>query len=495
MRELIEKASVLHEALPYIRKFHGATFVVKYGGHAMVDEALRDGFARDVTLMKYVGLNPVVVHGGGPQIDAMLAAMGVVSERIDGLRVTDPRTMEVVEMVLGGKVNQAIVSLISKHGGRAVGLTGRDDAFLRARKVLEMRTKKGALVDPGRVGEIVSVRPDVVRALMAAGFIPVIAPVAVDENGESLNVNADTVAGHVAAALGAEKLVLMTDIEGVRGASGELVPSLTAGDIARMKDEGVISGGMIPKVQCALDALSTGVAKVHIIDGRMRHAALLEIFTDRGIGTEIVALGPRRAPPTGRRGPRDATARLRDSCQPRTSRQPYVAVASYVRWQVQRLCAEPSVPSQASSPLIVVRPSRSPAMIALLMSCPPSRHCLSEQGMKKSAGAEATTTILMCDESSARVSPRRNRRARRNVRRLGMAAASRGAPSSASWRRRMRSAASLVRRNMGISVCATRREALARHYSRAPSAIAPRKKRASPAPARRTGWPWCAIAG
>ncbi len=289
MRDVIEKANVLHEALPYIRRFHGRTFVIKYGGHAMVDERLRDGFARDVALLKYVGINPVVVHGGGPQIDEMLKTMGVVSERIDGLRVTDEATMDVVEMVLGGKVNQEIVSLICNHGGRAVGLSGKDDAFMNARKVDRMRTKKGAEVDPGRVGAMARVNPDILNKLMAGGFIPVVAPVAVDDHGRSLNVNADTVAGHIAAALKAEKLVLMTDIAGVCDAEKTLIPSLTRESIARLRAEGVIAGGMIPKVECALDALAGGVDKVHIIDGRMEHAVLLEIFTDRGIGTEITA--------------------------------------------------------------------------------------------------------------------------------------------------------------------------------------------------------------
>ncbi len=289
MQQLIEKAGVLHEALPYIRRFHGRTFVIKYGGHAMIDSALRDGFARDVALLKYVGLNPVVVHGGGPQIDQMLAAMGVVSERIDGLRVTDDRTMEVVEMVLGGKLNQEIVSLICTHGGRAVGLSGKDDLFMRARKVERMRTKKGVEVDPGRVGDVHTIDPDIVHKLIAGGFIPVIAPIAVDERGESLNVNADTIAGKIAAALHAEKLVLMTDIEGVCDSNKTLIPSLSAATVARLRADGVIDGGMIPKVQCALDAVSAGVGKAHIIDGRVKHAVLLEIFTDRGVGTEIVA--------------------------------------------------------------------------------------------------------------------------------------------------------------------------------------------------------------
>ncbi|MFM2416331.1 MAG: hypothetical protein RL385_1054 [Pseudomonadota bacterium] len=287
MQDLIDKAATLHEALPYIRRFHGRTVVVKYGGHAMVDPALQQSFARDIVLMRYVGIDVVVVHGGGPQIDKELAAMGVVSERIDGLRVTDARTMEVVEMVLGGRVNHAIVAMINRHGGRAVGLNGHDDRCIRADKVAEMRTKSGKLVDPGRVGAVKEVRPQVIQALLKQGVIPVIAPVAVDDDGNSLNVNADTVAGAVAAALDAEKLVLMTDIEGVKDAEGELIPSLTTGDIERLKVEGVISGGMIPKVDCALDALRAGTSKVHIIDGRLRHAVLLEVFTDRGVGTEI----------------------------------------------------------------------------------------------------------------------------------------------------------------------------------------------------------------
>jgi acetylglutamate kinase len=289
MQRLIEKAAILHEALPYIRRFHGRTFVIKYGGHAMVDPELADGFARDIVLMKYVGLNPIVVHGGGPQIDRLLRTMGVESERIDGLRVTDDHTMEVVEMVLGGKINQEIVSLICQHGGHAVGLSGKDDGFILADKVESMRTKSGRTVDPGRVGAVREVRPKIVQQLVAGGFIPVVAPVAVDDQGRSLNVNADTVAGAVAAALEAEKLVLMTDIEGIRGRDGSVVSSLSAAEIEKLIEDGVIEGGMIPKVRCGLDALKQGVKKVHVIDGRMRHACLLEIFTDRGIGTEIVA--------------------------------------------------------------------------------------------------------------------------------------------------------------------------------------------------------------
>lgn len=290
MQDLVFKASILHEALPYIRRFHGRIFVLKYGGHAMIDPLLRDSFARDVTLMKLIGIHPVVVHGGGPQIDAMLGQMGVVSERIDGLRVTDERTMEVVEMVLAGKVNSEIVSLMCRAGARAVGLSGKDDSFLMGEKVTRMRTKSGKDVDPGLVGRIVRVKTDVVQKLVDGGFVPVIAPVAVDEDGRSLNVNADTVAGAVAASLKADKLLLMTDIDGVRGADGHIASSMTAPDVRALIDDGVISGGMIPKVQSALDALATGVAKVHVVDGRVQHAALLEVFTDKGIGTEILGV-------------------------------------------------------------------------------------------------------------------------------------------------------------------------------------------------------------
>jgi acetylglutamate kinase len=287
MKTLIEKAAILHEALPYIRKFHGQTFVIKYGGHAMIDEELRRSFARDIVLMQYVGLHPVVVHGGGPQVDERLKEMGVVSERIDGLRVTDERTMDVVEMVIGGALNQEIVSLICGHGGRAVGLSGKDDRFLLAERVTKMKTKSGKEVDPGRVGRITKVNPEIVLKLMQSGFIPVVAPIASDSDGESLNVNADTVAGALAAALHARKLVLMTDTEGVKDAAGKVRSSLTAEEISALRSDGVIAGGMIPKVECALEAIAGGVKKAHIIDGRTQHAVLLELFTDQGIGTEI----------------------------------------------------------------------------------------------------------------------------------------------------------------------------------------------------------------
>jgi acetylglutamate kinase len=287
MEELIEKAKILQEALPYIRRFHGCTFVIKYGGSAMTDERLQESFVRDVVLMKYVGMNPIVVHGGGPQIDETLRGLGIVPRKVDGLRVTDERTMEVVEMVLGGRINKQIVSLIGRQGGRAVGVSGIDDGLFLASKAPPVQTKSGP-VDTGRVGEIREVRPQVLNALIAAGVIPVIAPLGIDREGRSLNINADTAAGELAAALKAEKLVLMTDTAGVCDRDGKLLQSLTAQQIAELRASEVITGGMIPKVECALGALAGGVSKVHVLDGRVQHAILLEIFTDRGIGTEIV---------------------------------------------------------------------------------------------------------------------------------------------------------------------------------------------------------------
>jgi acetylglutamate kinase len=288
MRTLIEKAAVLHEALPYIQRFRNKTFVIKYGGAAMSEDSLRQGFARDVVLMKYVGINPVVVHGGGPQIDEQLARLKIESKRVEGLRVTDDATMEVVEMVLSGRINKEIVSLIGNHGGRAVGLSGMDDRLLLAEKIAPVHTRSGTVVDTGRVGAVSRVRTEVLKSLIDGGFIPVVAPVGIDSAGVSLNINADTAAGAIAAAMGAEKLVLMTDTPGVCDAHGELIHSLTAQESARLRESGVISGGMIPKVECALEALGGGVQKCHILDGREQHAILLEIFTDRGIGTQIV---------------------------------------------------------------------------------------------------------------------------------------------------------------------------------------------------------------
>jgi acetylglutamate kinase len=287
MEELIEKAKVLMEALPYIRRFHGRTMVIKYGGAAMADASLQESFVRDVVLMKYVGMNPIVVHGGGPQIDEVLRGLGIVPRRVEGLRVTDDATMDVVEMVLAGRINKQWVSLIGRHGGRAVGLSGIDDGLLLAERLPPVQTKSGP-VDTGRVGSIREVRPAVLSVLVAAGFIPVIAPLGIDRDGHTLNINADTAAGELAAALKAEKFVLMTDTAGVCDRDGKLLQSLTAAEIARLRETEVISGGMIPKVECALAALSGGVGKVHVIDGRVQHAILLEVFSDSGVGTEIL---------------------------------------------------------------------------------------------------------------------------------------------------------------------------------------------------------------
>ena len=291
MDELVSKAAVLHEALPYIRRFHERIFVVKYGGHAMVDAALKESFARDVCLLRYVGIRVVVVHGGGPQINATLKRLGIDSRFSGGFRITDDETMDVVEMVLGGAINQEIVGNICKYGGRAVGLSGKDDQFMRAERAdaVQSRAADGTAIDVdlGRVGTVSQVTSGLLDRLVTEGFIPVIAPIAVGPNSEALNVNADSAAGAVASALRAAKFVLMTDVEGVLDANKQLIASLRAGDIERLIAERTIVDGMVPKVRCALSAVDGGVEKVHIIDGRRRHALLLEIFTDQGIGTEI----------------------------------------------------------------------------------------------------------------------------------------------------------------------------------------------------------------
>jgi acetylglutamate kinase len=296
MEALVQKAAILHEALPYIRRFHGRTFVVKYGGHAMADEELKQSFAKDVCLLRYIGIQVVVVHGGGPQISQTLERMGIKSSFSGGMRITDDETMNVVEMVLGGGVNQDIVGLICSQGGRAVGLAGKDDHFMQAERLDSVpatdETGNSITVDLGRVGRIARVKPGIVRNLIEDGFIPVIAPTAVDEHGNSLNVNADIAAGKLAASLEAAKLMLMTDVEGVKDRGGNLLRSLGAAEADKLIEQDVISGGMIPKVRCALEAVEGGVEKVHIVDGRCRHALLLEIFTDRGIGTEISAQKP-----------------------------------------------------------------------------------------------------------------------------------------------------------------------------------------------------------
>jgi acetylglutamate kinase len=284
-------ADILIEALPYIRRFYGETIVIKYGGSAMVDETLKEDFARDVTLMKFIGLHPVVVHGGGPQIGSVLEKMGISSEFVDGMRVTDEPTMDVVEMVLVGKVNKEIVAQISQQGGRAVGLSGKDGGLILSRKLHLVRPqtegKPPEIIDMGMVGEVASVKPEIIRTLESGGFIPVIAPVGVGASGETYNINADWVASKVAVALNAIKLILLTDVEGVMDRSSSLVSSMTAKGIQKLLEEGTISGGMIPKIQCALEAIQRGVRRAHIIDGRKPHAVLLELFTDSGIGTEV----------------------------------------------------------------------------------------------------------------------------------------------------------------------------------------------------------------
>jgi len=288
----IERAEILLEALPYIRRFYNKTIVIKYGGHAMVDEELKNQFARDVVMMKYIGIHPVVVHGGGPQIGSFLKKLGKDSKFVQGMRVTDEETMDIVEMVLVGKVNKEIVGLINQHGGKAVGLSGKDGNLIRAEKyyLSEERAKDTPpeIIDIGLVGKVTSIHAELIVSLANDGFIPVIAPTGLGDNGETYNINADIVAGEVAAALKAEKLILLTDVEGVIDAKGQLINTMSDREVVNMIQAGVIKGGMYPKVKCCLKALSGGVRKAHIVDGRLKHAILLEIFTDMGIGTEIV---------------------------------------------------------------------------------------------------------------------------------------------------------------------------------------------------------------
>ncbi len=284
-------ADILVEALPYIKRFSGKTVVVKYGGHAMVADDLKRDFANDITLLKYIGVNPVVVHGGGPQINKVLASMGITSRFIRGMRYTDDETMDVVEMVLGGKVNKDIVSRINRQGGKAVGLTGKDGMLITAEKMTiyhqEDETKPPEIIDPGMVGNVSSINPEIIHTLTAKGFIPIIAPVGVGKEGETYNINADVVASKIAAALQAERLILVTDVDGVLDAEQKLVSSADAVAFNKMIATGQIKGGMIPKVECAIDALQNGVRKSHIINGKMSHAVLLELFTDSGIGTQV----------------------------------------------------------------------------------------------------------------------------------------------------------------------------------------------------------------
>lgn len=283
-----EKARTLAEALPYIRRFHDKTIVIKYGGNAMVDEALKHSFASDVVLLKLVGMNPVIVHGGGPQIDQMLKRVGKEGVFIQGMRVTDNETMDVVEMVLGGLVNKEIVNLINRHGGHAVGLTGKDGTFIRAKRMLMAdQEKAGEWINIGQVGEIEHIDPSLIALLDSRDFIPVIAPIGVGQEGESYNINADLVAGKLAETLKAEKLILLTNTSGVLDKNGNLLTGLTASRVDELFADGTISGGMLPKISSALDAVKHGVKSCHIIDGRVKHALLLEILTDEGVGTLI----------------------------------------------------------------------------------------------------------------------------------------------------------------------------------------------------------------
>ncbi len=284
-------ASVLTEALPYIQRFTGKTVVVKYGGNAMIDEELKNSFARDIVLMKLVGMHPIVVHGGGPQIGSLLEKLDIKSHFVDGMRVTDAATMDVVEMVLGGLVNKEIVSLLNKNGGKAIGITGKDGDFIRAHKMKVTRKTEEMdapeIIDIGHVGEVESMNPDIIEMIKGSDFIPVIAPIGADEQGASYNINADIVAGKVAQMVMAEKLILLTNISGVQDKDGNVLTGLTTEQVNNLIDDGTIHGGMLPKIHCALDAVNSGVTSAQIIDGRVPHAVLLEVFTDEGIGTLI----------------------------------------------------------------------------------------------------------------------------------------------------------------------------------------------------------------
>lgn len=291
MNEMIEKASVLVESLKYIKRFYGKTIVIKYGGHAMVDEELKNSFAKDIVLLKYVGFVPVIVHGGGPQIGDMLKKLNINSTFVSGMRVTDKETMNIVEMVLAGKVNKDIVNLVNKNGGRSIGLSGKDGELLKAEKMFitddtSSFIQTPEIIDLGHVGNVKSVNVDILNTIKD-NFIPIIAPVGIGDDFEPYNINADIVAGAVASALKAEKLILLTDVRGILNEKGELISSMNELEINRYKKDGIIKGGMIPKVDCALDALKNGVKKVHIIDGRIKHSVILEIFTDHGIGSQI----------------------------------------------------------------------------------------------------------------------------------------------------------------------------------------------------------------
>ncbi len=292
MKKLIEKAETLVEALPYIRSFYGKTFVIKYGGAAQTEQSLKDAFAQDVVLLNYIGINTVVVHGGGPRISEVMKKMGKVPTFVQGQRVTDRETVDIVEMVLGGLVNKEIVSLINRHGGKAVGLTGKDGNLIGAvKKVIRKpspETGADEIIDLGLVGEVKTVNPDVLVSLQQKGFVPVVAPVGVGPDGHAMNINADFVAASLAEALMAEKLILLTDVPGIMDRKGKVISTIRKRDVRRLINNGTISGGMIPKVQACVDAISSGVRKTHIVDGRVPHCLLLEIFTEEGVGTEIV---------------------------------------------------------------------------------------------------------------------------------------------------------------------------------------------------------------
>ena len=299
MNKLIKKANILVETLPYIRAFSDKTIVIKYGGNAMAEESLKHKFAQDIVLMKYVGINPVIVHGGGPQIDEMLKRLGIEAQFKQGVRVTDEKTMEIVEMVLAGKINMEIVDLLNRHGGRAVGVSGKDGGFITAKPLtvkawieslgMDMEGESSTDDTFGYVGDIQSINPRLIEKLQQDNFIPVIAPIGTDREGNTYNINADLVAGAVAASVKAEKLLMLTDVKGIRNAKGRHISTLSRKEMQRLVKKGVIREGMLPKVHACLDALDGGVQKAHIIDGRMPHAILLEVFTDKGIGTEIIA--------------------------------------------------------------------------------------------------------------------------------------------------------------------------------------------------------------
>lgn len=292
IKNSMERAEILLEALPYIKRFYNKTIVIKYGGHAMVDDELKDRFAQDVVMMKYIGINPVIVHGGGPQIGTLLKKLGKESKFVQGMRVTDEETMNIVEMVLVGTVNKEIVGLINRHGGKAVGLSGKDGNLIHAEKYYlseeKMKNTPPEIIDIGLVGKVKSINSQLIVSLAQNNFIPVIAPTGIGDKGETYNINADIVAGEISAALQAEKLLLLTDVSGVLGKNKKLINTMTDKDAMKLIENGTVEGGMFPKIKCCLKALKGGVKKAHIIDGRLKHAILLEVFTDKGIGTEIV---------------------------------------------------------------------------------------------------------------------------------------------------------------------------------------------------------------